>query len=102
MAALRSMYRVLKPGGRLLVLEFSKPTLPLLSTVYDTYSFKIIPKLGAWITGDEESYKYLVESIRMHPDQVTLQQMMQDCEFEDVTYHNFTGGIVALHKGFKY
>jgi len=102
MAALRSMYRVLKPGGRLLILEFSKPIIPLLNTLYDTYSFKIIPKLGAWITGDEESYQYLVESIRMHPDQITLQNMMQECDFEDVTYHNLTGGIVALHKGFKY
>jgi demethylmenaquinone methyltransferase/2-methoxy-6-polyprenyl-1,4-benzoquinol methylase len=101
-AALRSMYRVLKPGGRLLVLEFSKPIIPLLNTFYDTYSFKIIPKVGAWITGDEESYQYLVESIRMHPDQITLKNMMQECEFDDVTYHNLTGGVVALHKGFKY
>ncbi|MBV8801596.1 MAG: bifunctional demethylmenaquinone methyltransferase/2-methoxy-6-polyprenyl-1,4-benzoquinol methylase UbiE [Gammaproteobacteria bacterium] len=100
--ALRSMYRVLKPGGRLLILEFSKPIMPLLNTLYDTYSFKIIPKLGAWITGDEASYQYLVESIRMHPDQITLQNMMLDCEFEDVVYHNLTGGVVALHKGFKY
>lgn len=101
-AALKSMYRVLKPGGKLLVLEFSKPVLPLLNTLYDQYSFKIIPKLGAWITGDAPSYQYLVESIRMHPDQEQLKKMMQECGFDDVKYHNLTGGIVALHKGFKY
>jgi demethylmenaquinone methyltransferase/2-methoxy-6-polyprenyl-1,4-benzoquinol methylase len=102
LAALRSMYRVLKPGGKLLVLEFSKPTLPVLNSIYDNYSFKIIPKLGAWISGDEKSYQYLVESIRMHPDQQTLQKMLQESGFDDVNYHNLTGGIVALHKGFKY
>jgi len=101
-AALQSMYRVLKPGGKCLILEFSKPVLPLLNTIYDTYSFKIIPKLGAWITRDEKSYQYLVESIRMHPDQIQLQKMMQECEFDDVTYYNLSGGIVALHQGFKY
>ena len=101
-AALQSMYRVLKPGGKLLVLEFSKPILPLLNTIYDTYSFKIIPTLGAWITGDESSYQYLVESIRMHPDQDTLKKIMQESGFEDVEYYHLTGGIVALHKGFKY
>lgn len=101
-AALRSMYRVLKPGGRLLVLEFSKPIIPGLNTVYDAYSFKVIPKLGEWICGDAESYQYLVESIRMHPDQATLKSMMVEAGFEDVTYHNLTGGIVALHKGFKF
>jgi len=102
MAALRSMYRVLKPGGKVLVLEFSKPVLPLLNSLYDTYSFKIIPKLGEWISGDAQSYQYLVESIRMHPDQATLKNMMEECEFEDVQFFNLTGGIVALHKGFKY
>lgn len=101
-AALNSMYRVLKPGGKLLVLEFSKPILPILNSIYDTYSFKIIPKIGAWITGDEHSYQYLVESIRMHPDQENLKTMMQECGFEDIEYHNLTGGIVALHKGHKY
>jgi len=101
-AALRSMYRVLKPGGRLLVLEFSKPVLPLLNKIYDLYSFNIIPKLGAFICQDEASYQYLVESIRMHPDQEQLKQLMHDCDFDDVDYHNLTGGIVALHKGFKY
>ena len=101
-AALRSMYRVVKPGGKVLVLEFSKPILPLLKSLYDTYSFKIIPKLGQWVSGDAASYQYLVESIRMHPDQETLRTMMQECEFEDIEIHNLTGGIVALHKGFKY
>lgn len=102
MKALKSMYRVLKPGGKLLVLEFSKPVLPLLSSIYDSYSFKVIPKLGEWICNDAASYQYLVESIRMHPDQQTLKNMMQECEFENVEFHNLTGGVVALHKGFKY
>lgn len=101
-AALRSMYRVLKPGGKLLVLEFSKPVLPVLNSLYDAYSFNIIPKLGAWITNDEKSYQYLVESIRMHPDQATLKTLLQKCGFEEVEYNNLTGGIVALHVGFKY
>jgi demethylmenaquinone methyltransferase / 2-methoxy-6-polyprenyl-1,4-benzoquinol methylase len=101
-AALRSMYRVLKPGGKVLVLEFSKPTLSWLNTLYDKFSFQVIPKLGKWICNDEESYQYLVESIRMHPDQDTLKTMMSDAQFEDVIYYNLTGGIVALHKGFKY
>lgn len=100
--ALRSMYRVLKPGGKLLVLEFSKPTLPVLSKLYDQYSFNVIPKLGEWICNDKESYQYLVESIRMHPDQETLKTMMLDSGFEDVEFHNLTGGVVALHKGYKY
>lgn len=102
MAALRSMYHVLKPGGKLLVLEFSKPILPILNKVYDQYSFRIIPEIGKWITGDKASYEYLVESIRKHPDQETLKNHMEKCDFEDVSYHNLTGGIVALHKGFKY
>jgi demethylmenaquinone methyltransferase/2-methoxy-6-polyprenyl-1,4-benzoquinol methylase len=101
-AALKSMYRVLKPGGRVLILEFSKPTSPNFKKLYDLYSFKIIPKIGAWITNDEASYQYLVESIRMHPDQQQLTALMQECGFEDVEHHNLTGGIVALHKGFKY
>lgn len=101
-AALKSMYRVLKPGGKCLILEFSKPTLPMLNKIYDNYSFKIIPKLGEWICHDRKSYQYLVESIRMHPDQETLKKTMETAQFEDVEYHNLTGGIVALHKGFKY
>ena len=99
--ALESMYRVLKPGGRLLVLEFSKPVLPGLDKAYDFYSFSIIPLMGRFIAKDADSYRYLAESIRMHPDQATLKQMMQDVGFERCTYHNMTGGIVALHKGFK-
>jgi len=100
--ALKSMYRVLKPGGRLLVLEFSKPTSELLNQAYDNYSFKLLPKIGKLVTGDEESYRYLAESIRMHPDQETLKSMFEKADFEDCEYHNLTGGIVALHRGFKY
>ena len=100
-AALRSMYRILKPGGRLLVLEFSKPVAPGLAPVYDTYSFKILPVMGKLIANDEDSYRYLAESIRMHPDQQTLKDMMLSAGFDKVSYHNMTGGIVALHKGFK-
>jgi len=99
--ALRSMNRILKPGGRLLVLEFSQPVAPGLSPVYDFYSFKLLPMMGKVIANDEESYRYLAESIRMHPDQDTLKSMMQDAGFERCDYHNLTGGIVALHKGFK-
>lgn len=101
-AALRSMFRVLKPGGKVLILEFSKPVLPLLNTLYDKYSFHVIPKLGKWICDDEASYQYLVESIRMHPTQEELKSRMQIAGFEEVQYFNLTGGIVALHKGFKY
>ena len=100
--ALASMFRVLKPGGRLLVLEFSRPVMPGLNKAYDFYSFNILPKMGKVIANDEESYRYLAESIRMHPDQETLKQMMQDAGFERCTYHNMSGGIVALHKGFKF
>jgi len=101
-SALSSMYRVLKPGGRLLVLEFSKPTLPGLAPLYDLYSFKLLPLMGKLIANDAESYKYLAESIRMHPDQNTLRAMMETAGFEDCSYHNLSGGIVALHRGFKY
>lgn len=101
-AALRSIYRVLKPGGRLLVLEFSKPVLPGLSPIYDQYSFKLLPMMGKLIANDAESYRYLAESIRMHPDQATLKGMMETAGFGRVTYENLTGGIVALHKGFKF
>lgn len=100
--ALKSMYRVLKPGGRLLVLEFSKPQVPALGKLYDFYSFNVIPKMGELVTNDKESYQYLVESIRMHPNQETLKSMLQEAGFEDVEYFNLTGGIVALHKGKKY
>jgi demethylmenaquinone methyltransferase/2-methoxy-6-polyprenyl-1,4-benzoquinol methylase len=100
-AALRSMNRILKPGGRLLVLEFSKPTTDILTKAYDLYSFKILPKMGQLIAGDADSYEYLAESIRMHPDQETLKSMMSDAGFDQCEYHNMTGGIVALHKGLK-
>jgi demethylmenaquinone methyltransferase/2-methoxy-6-polyprenyl-1,4-benzoquinol methylase len=100
-AALRSMLRVLKPGGRLLVLEFSKPGNELLSKAYDTYSFKILPVLGKLVANDSESYQYLAESIRMHPDQETLREMMEDAGFSRCEFHNMTGGVVALHKGIK-
>ncbi len=99
--ALRSMLRVLKPGGRLLVLEFSKPSHPLLGKIYDTYSFQILPRIGKLVANDTESYRYLAESIRMHPDQQTLKDMMSDAGFSHCQYYNMTGGIVALHKGIK-
>lgn len=101
-AALRSMFRVLKPGGKLLILEFSHSPLPLLQKFYDMYSFNVIPKMGELVTNDRDSYQYLVESIRMHPNQDTLKSMMVEAGFEDVDYFNLSGGIVALHKGFKY
>jgi demethylmenaquinone methyltransferase / 2-methoxy-6-polyprenyl-1,4-benzoquinol methylase len=100
--ALASMFRVLKPGGRLLVLEFSKPTLAALRPVYDAYSFKVLPVLGKAITGDAASYQYLAESIRMHPDQETLKQMLQTAGFERVEYFNMTAGVVAVHRGYKF
>ncbi|MES2918018.1 MAG: bifunctional demethylmenaquinone methyltransferase/2-methoxy-6-polyprenyl-1,4-benzoquinol methylase UbiE [Pseudomonadota bacterium] len=100
-AALRSMYRVLKPGGRLLVLEFSKPVAEPLAKVYDAYSFTLLPMMGQIVAQDAASYRYLAESIRMHPDQETLKGMMDSAGFERTDYHNLTGGIVALHRGFK-
>jgi len=101
-AALASMRRVLRPGGRLLVLEFSKPVLPGLKPVYDAYSFTVLPWLGRRIAGDADSYQYLAESIRRFPDQETLRDMMLEAGLEDCRYHNLSGGIVALHKGFRY
>jgi len=100
--ALESMYGVLKPGGRVLVLEFSKPVLPGVQQAYDLYSFKVLPLMGRLIARDEDSYRYLAESIRMHPDQEKLRQMMEQAGFEDCDYHNLSGGIVALHRGFRY
>ncbi|MGO2339795.1 MAG: bifunctional demethylmenaquinone methyltransferase/2-methoxy-6-polyprenyl-1,4-benzoquinol methylase UbiE [Psychrobacter sp.] len=100
-AALKSMYRVLKPGGRLLILEFSKPVFEPLSKAYDLYSFTALPIMGKLIANDSESYQYLAESIRMHPDQQTLKQMMQEAGFENCDYNNLTAGIVAVHRGFK-
>ncbi len=100
-AALRSMYRVLKPGGRLLILEFSKPIFEPLSKAYDLYSFTALPIMGKIVANDSESYQYLAESIRMHPDQQTLKQMMEQAGFVNCDYHNLTAGIVAVHRGFK-
>jgi len=101
-AALRSMRRVLRAGGRLLVLEFSQPRSTGLKPLYDAYSFRLLPVLGRLVTGDEASYRYLAESIRMHPDQAALAAMMSEAGFEDCRWHNLAGGIVALHLGCVY
>ena len=98
--ALREMCRVLKPNGKLLVLEFSKVAKPLEKT-YDWYSFNILPKLGKWVAGDDTSYQYLAESIRMHPSQEELKALMKQCGFGHVDCHNMTAGVVALHLGIK-
>lgn len=100
-AALRSMFDVLKPGGRLLILEFSKPVNPILNKIYDLYSFKLLPKIGELVAKDGDSYQYLAESIRMHPDQKTLKGMMEKAGFERCQVNNLTGGIVAVHTGYK-
>ena len=99
--ALRAMYQALRPGGRALVLEFSKPLNKPLEKLYDLYSFHLLPRMGEVIAKDAESYRYLAESIRMHPDQATLKCMMEDAGFERCDVHNLTGGIVAVHRGFK-
>ncbi|MFO1465311.1 MAG: bifunctional demethylmenaquinone methyltransferase/2-methoxy-6-polyprenyl-1,4-benzoquinol methylase UbiE [Steroidobacteraceae bacterium] len=100
-AALASMRRVLKPAGQLLILEFSKPVAPGLAPLYDQYSFKVLPLLGRMVAQDADSYRYLAESIRMHPDQETLLGMMREAGFGQARYHNLTGGIVAVHRGYK-
>ncbi|RLA08530.1 MAG: bifunctional demethylmenaquinone methyltransferase/2-methoxy-6-polyprenyl-1,4-benzoquinol methylase UbiE [Gammaproteobacteria bacterium] len=99
--ALNSMYKIIKPGGRLLILEFSHPIVPGFDKLYDAYSFHVIPKIGKLVTHDEDSYRYLAESIRKHPDQDKLKQMILDAGFKKCTYNNLTGGIVAIHLGYK-
>jgi demethylmenaquinone methyltransferase/2-methoxy-6-polyprenyl-1,4-benzoquinol methylase len=100
-AALRSMFRLLKPGGRLLILEFSKPLNPSFAKIYDEYSFRVLPWLGRMVASDEGAYKYLAESIRMHPDQQTLKGMMETAGFARCQVYNLTGGIVAVHRGYR-
>lgn len=100
-AALAEMFRVLRPGGQLLILEFSTPAAPL-APAYDLYSFRVLPAIGKLVAGDDASYRYLAESIRVHPDQETLRAMLVDAGFEGCRYENLTGGIVALHRGWKY
>lgn len=101
-AALRSMYQVCRPGGKVMILEFSAPVLPGLQPIYDWYSFHILPKIGQWVARDEASYRYLAESIRMHPSQEELKTMIEAAGFSDCRYHNLSGGIVALHIAYKY
>jgi len=100
--ALRSMYRVLKPGGRVIVLEFSHPIDPVTEKIYDFYSFNLLPKIGALVAKDEDSYRYLAESIRMHPKQAELKQMMENAGLERCEFFNMTQGIVAVHRGYKF
>ena len=99
--ALASMYRVLQPGGRVVILEFSQLVMPLLQRLYDSYSFTVLPWLGKLVVGDAESYRYLLESIRRHPDQETLKSMMESAGFDLITYYNLSGGIAAVHCGYK-
>lgn len=99
--ALNSMHRILKPGGTLIVLEFSHPTDKVTEKAYDFYSFNILPKIGEWVAKDADSYRYLAESIRMHPKQEELKQMMQDAGLEHCEFYNMTQGIVAVHRGYK-
>lgn len=101
-AALDSIYRILRPGGRALILEFSRPVAPGLTPLYDLYSFRVLPLMGKLIAGDEKSYRYLAESIRMHPDQRRMCEMMEQSGLERCDYHNLSGGIVALHSGYKF
>lgn len=100
--ALEAMYRTLKPGGRVIILEFSHPVAPGLKPAYDLYSFAALPILGKLVAGDAASYRYLAESIRMHPDQDTLLRMMEAADFERCQYFNLSGGIVAVHRGYKF
>ncbi|MBT8137003.1 MAG: bifunctional demethylmenaquinone methyltransferase/2-methoxy-6-polyprenyl-1,4-benzoquinol methylase UbiE [Gammaproteobacteria bacterium] len=99
--ALEEMYRVLGIGGRVMILEFSHPAVPVLKSVYDAYSFRVLPAMGRLVAGDAESYRYLAESIRMHPDQESLLAMLEQAGFERCSYHNLTGGIVAVHSGYR-
>ncbi len=99
--ALKAMHQALKPGGRGIILEFSKPRSAVFNRIYDAYSFAVVPKIGRFVARDEGSYQYLVESIRKHPDQETLKTLMESAGFERVQYWNLTGGIVAVHRGYK-